>query len=279
MRMLFLVEVKQVQPIEIGKLALAQPTAAAANQRSFFAVGLHKAGSSLLADLFHRLAPGYRYVPYNLHQALYDLGLHAQDVAVPGNEFFRPFGLAYIGFRGWPPCHGLPDWARQRVVHLVRDPRDVMVSLYYSIARSHVSPALTEDTANLTRQFRDNRDYALSQGIDGFVLAWANKVCREYAETFDALRPANPRIWRYEDVIFNKVAWAKDMLRHLEMEPPPGDTLQQIIRPLDVLPSSEDPARHIRQVRPGDHRAKLAGATIEKLSETFAPILSRHGYA
>ena len=274
-----MVEVMQVHPIEIGKLDLAQPTAIAAHQRSFFAVGLHKAGSSLLTDLFHRLAAGYRYVPFNLHQALYDLGLHAQDVAVPGNEFFRPFGLAYIGFRGWPPSHSLPDCARQRVVHLVRDPRDVMVSLYYSIAKSHASPVLTEDTANLTRQFRDNRDYALRHGIDGFVLAWANKVYREYTETYDVLRPANPRIWRYEDVIFDKVAWVKDMLRHLEMEPPSSDILQQIIRPLDVLPSTEDPARHIRQVRPGDHRAKLSGATIEKLSEAFAPILSRHGYA
>lgn len=268
----------EVHPVQIGKLGLALPTPVAANQKSFFAVGLHKAGSSLLTDLFGRLALGYRYVPYNLHQALYDLGLHAQDVVVPHNEFFQPFGFAYIGFRGWPVSHSVPDWSKQRVVHLVRDPRDVMVSLYYSVAKSHISPALTADTANLTKQFRDNRDSALALGIDGFALAWANKVYREYTETFDVLQPATPRIWRYEDVIFNKVVWVKEMLRYLEMEPPPNHILEQIIRPLDVVPKSEDPERHIRQVRPGDHRAKLADATIEELSETFAPILSRHGY-
>lgn len=269
----------EVQPVQISTLGLALPTPVAANQKSFFAVGLHKAGSSLLTDLFGSLAAGYRYVPYNLHQALYDLGLHAQDVVIPSGGVFQPFGIAYTGFRGWPVTHSLPDWSKHRVVHLVRDPRDVMVSLYYSVAKSHISPALNANTASLTKQFRDNRDAALSLGIDGFALAWANKVYREYTETFDILRPATPRIWRYEDVIFNKVAWVREMLRYLGMEPPPDHVLEQIIRPLDVLPKSEDPGRHIRQVKPGDHRAKLAGATIEKLSETFALILSRHGYA
>lgn len=267
-----------VQPVHVGKLSLALPTPVAANQRSFFVVGLHKAGSTLLTDLFRRLAVGYRYVPYNLHQALYDLGLSAPNVVVPHGEVFQPFGFAYIGFRGWPASHSLPDWSKERVVLLVRDPRDVMVSLYYSIAKSHMSPRVTADTANLRKQFQDDRESALALGLDGFALAWANKIYREYTETFEVLRPANPRVWRYEDVIFNKVAWVKEMLRYLGMEPPPNHILEQIIRPFDVLPNSEDPERHIRQVKPGDHKAKLAKATIEELSETFAPILSRHRY-
>ena len=92
------------------------------------------------------------------------------------------------------------------------------------------------------------------------------------------LQPAGPKIWRYEDVIFSKVLWVKDMLRFLGMEPPPADVLSEIIRPFDVFPDDEKPEEHIRQVKPGDHKAKLASATIERLSERFAPVLKMYGY-
>ena len=153
-----------------GRLGLALPTAISPSQKSFFVVGLHKAGSTLLTNLFSRLALGYRYVPYNLHQAIYDRSLLNQDVSISPEDFFEPFGYAFIGFRGWNRGHGLPSWSKQRVVQLVRDPRDVLVSMYFSISMSHTVPRSTMQREAFDRVRRIAREL----DIDGFVLKCAN---------------------------------------------------------------------------------------------------------
>lgn len=275
-----MVEEECPEPTDISQLALTLPGAVAANQKSFFVVGLHKAGSTLLTEMFRKLARGYRYVPYNLHQDILELGLRPPDVVIQPDAFFQPFGYAFIGFRGWDPGHALPIWSRQRVVLLVRDPRDVLVSMYYSIAMSHIAPTgSSERSAKLRTLFEEDRRTSAELDVDGFALAWADRVYKEYADTLDALQPAAPKVWRYEDVIFNKLPWVKDMLCFLGMEPPPDDILREIIRPFDVIPDREQPEKHIRQVKPGDHKAKLAAATIEQLTARFAPVLRTFGYS
>ncbi len=46
----------------------------------------------------------------------------------------------------------------------------------------------------------------------------------------------------------------------------------------DVVPRSENEAKHIRQVTPGDGMRKLQPETIEKLNELFEPQLAYFGY-
>lgn len=77
--------------------------------------------------------------------------------------------------------------------------------------------------------------------VDEFALASAGRVYREYVDTLGKLQPSAPKVWRYEDVIYEKVAWARAMPQFLGIEPPPKHVLQEIVRQFYVLPGDEDP--------------------------------------
>ncbi len=237
---------------------------------SLFIVGLVKSGSTLLNRLMKPLAEGAGYnfdAPANT--------VRQQGVKLRGaRPDFQPEGHAYGGFRNlpWP----LPEFAAGRTVFLARDPRDALTSLYFSVAYSHRPPGTGADGA-LLRKFQARRMRALDQPIDAFVLAEAPKQAETIAETLRHL-PAGTRRYAYETVIFDKLAWARDMMAYLGLELA-DRRLAAIVERQDVIPAVEAPRDHIRRVTPGDHRDKLAPATIARLDDILQPVMSALGYA
>jgi hypothetical protein len=186
---------------------------------------------------------------------------------------FEPSGHAYGGFRNLP--WRLPDFAADRTVLLVRDPRDALTSLYFSVAYSHRPPGATDGSAML-RAFEARRVTALTIPIDTFVLDQAGAHARLIEKTL-ANAPAH-RLYRYEDVIFDKLAWVEDMLAYFRLSSPRPLVLR-IVERANVVPTEEAPLEHIRRVTPGDHRDKLRPETIAALDDRLGPILRRFGYS
>ncbi|MBA3810890.1 MAG: hypothetical protein H0X27_04445 [Caulobacteraceae bacterium] len=235
---------------------------------SIFIVGLVKSGSTLLNRIMRPLCQtaGLRFsAPANDAR---QRGIELADVEVT----FEPEGQAYGGFRNlpWP----LPDFAANRTVFLVRDPRDALTSLYYSVAYSHGAPGSTDGTAMLER-FERRRAKVRAMTIDAFVLGEAAALARLIEKTLGRL-PAHRR-YRYEDVIFDKQAWALDMLGYLGLSVSER-RVAKVVGRNDLVPAREDPQAHIRRVTPGDHRAKLQARTIAGLDDRLAGVLERLGY-
>lgn len=235
---------------------------------SIFIVGLVKSGSTLLNRIMRPLSEGaglrFRSPANDARQR----GLELADVEVA----FEPEGQAYGGFRNlpWP----LPEFAAGRTVFLVRDPRDALTSLYFSVAYSHGPPGSAEGTTMLER-FERRRAAVRAMTIDAFVLGEAAALIRVAEETLGHL-PAHRR-YRYEDVIFDKQTWALDMMSYLGLSPP-RRRVASIVGRNDVVPALEDPQAHVRRVTPGDHREKLKAETIAQLDDRLAGVLERLGY-
>lgn len=235
---------------------------------SIFIVGLIKSGSTLLNRLMRPLseAAGFHFnAPANDFRRK---GLELRDAKVT----FDPVGQAYGGFRHlpWP----LPDFAANRTVLLVRDPRDALTSLYFSVAYSHGPPGST-DTTLLLRKFEARRAKARAMTIDAFVLDEVGAFAALAEKTIDHI-PAH-RLYRYEDVVFDKLPWTLDMLDYFGLSVPER-RVAAIVGRNDVRPSEEDPQAHVRRVTPGDHREKLKPQTIAALDHRLAPLLRRFGY-
>lgn len=234
---------------------------------------LPKAGSVLLERLvapMSRLAGlGWISVP----GALFARGLRDTDPRPELARVFVPRGYCYGGFRRFPLGFDIPILDACRRIFLVRDPRDMLVSHYFSLLLSHPMPGAGSAAEGFERQRRRVAEI----GIDEHVLEAARPYREMFAGYARVLDLPDTRLFRYEDVIFQKRRWVRDIADHFGWSIPDEDA-DAIADAQDILPEEERPSEHVRQVRPGNYRLKLRDATIARLNEIFADELERFGY-
>jgi hypothetical protein len=235
---------------------------------SIFIIGLLKSGSTLLNRIMRPICTASGLTFRSPANEMVERGLKLKDADID----FQPFEHAYGGFRDlpWP----LPDFAADRTILLVRDPRDALTSLYFSVAYSHVPPG-TAESPKLLRAFEARRARVREMAIDDFVLGEAENQERLIARTLEHL--PRHRLYRYEEIIFDKLAWAADMVEYLGLSPP-ARLVSTVVARNDLVPAEDAPLEHIRHVTPGDHRDKLRPETIAALDVRFERVMERLGY-
>ena len=160
--------------------------------------------------------------------------------------------------------------ADARVVLVLRDPRDVLTSRYYSVAYSH-SPK--DD------KFLRDRERAQRQGIDAFVRERLPEVLDQYRIYVDRQGDFPNRLsLRYEEMVEDFAAWLNRLAHHVSSNPDPG-LIAQLIEESDFATDKEDAYAHRRSVRPGNYLEKLQPETIAVVETAFGDILTRMGYA
>jgi Sulfotransferase domain len=177
------------------------------------------------------------------------------------------------------------------VLHL-RDPRDVLVSMFYSYCYIHQG----EVAANT-----GYRRAAAERGIDAFVLAKASEASSNYpgdygtgghVEDLIGTLPARYRHYidhlvgkpnvilvKYEDMVTDYRAWLGKFITPFPIENKPVLIEQLAAQSSQFFPRRPaDVSEHVRHVSPGDHKTKLKPATIRRLDEIFASTLDTLGY-
>jgi len=196
------------------------------------------------------------------------------DEVKPYLQLFRPHGFLYTVFGGL--IEGVPNIQDYRTVVMIRDPRDVLVSGYYSYSKSHAMPQSPTKAA----EFRAFRAKIIDQGIDDYVIEMSENNRWRMQQYID-LRRSCPTvcILKYEDMIADFPTWLDKLLTHCQWQISP--TLRdQLINEAAQAGSKkpEDKTNHRRQVTPGDHKRKLQDKTIEHLNEYFSEVLNEFGY-
>jgi hypothetical protein len=188
-------------------------------------------------------------------------------------HLFKPAGYLYTVFGGM--IEGIPALDRFKVVLVVRDPRDILVSDYYSIAYSHAIPKGEKKELYLSR-----REAALASSLDEHVLNNAEKLRAVFEKYELHLFPACPgvHVARYEDMVEDFAGWLEALLRGCGLDIPDAVRGRLIEGHEARRPKVEDINKHLRKGVPGEHREKLQRETIEKLNRLFAEPLSRFNY-
>lgn len=238
---------------------------------SFYVFALHKSGSTLLNAMLREALDGAGVPQIALSEHAFAAGLPENEITNP-ELFIFPQGYCYRGYREFPPYLRTFDISKNRKILLVRDPRDMLVSDYFSTAFSHELPRQGVVREQLARQ----RDYAQNVDINDYCLSQATVYKNEF-DGYHHLIDGEIRIYRYEDVIFAKCGWLADMLAYFEINVP-EQVMAAIAARHDVRPERENPGAHIRQVTPGNYRLHLNAATIDSLNRQFATELTRYGY-
>lgn len=238
---------------------------------------LHKCASVFTRDIFRALATDTALVPVNFDGLAFGGELTPAEreriFLRPSPELYPVRGYCFAPFRYFHA--GIPDISPYRVVLMLRDPRDVLVSFYFSMAQSHRTPA----AQTMSREILLNEREAASRcSIDQYVVEKAPEFVATY-ESYLAYVFGKPNVLftTYEQMIASFEPWLQSIINHCGFTPSSA-TIQSLVSAAKVGVETEDPSKHIRQVTPGDHRRKLKPETIAALNAQFVSVMDRLGY-
>jgi len=227
---------------------------------------LPKAGTILLNTLAKELVHNVGLRNVNVAAELFKFGIWSEDDFPPSvSDVFLSKGYCYGGITSFPNEYKISIFGKVKSILLVRDPRDMLVSSYYSVRYSHPEPG----TANGNKMKMPGREAVQKVEIDEYVInmmRWYQSKMMKYKQV---MQTNTLRLFRYEDVIYDKEKWVKDICEHFDWDIP-INIQRQIVAKNDIIPSHEDKMKHVRQVHPGNYKKKLKVETIRKLEETFA---------
>jgi len=190
-------------------------------------------------------------------------------------HIFKPNGYLYSVFGGM--IEGILELEKYIIVLMVRDPRDVLVSGYYSIAYSHKTPNQRSDKYE---EFIESRKTAKELTIDEHVVAKSKSLYDNLHRYKTLLLDKYPNVYvtTYEDMISDFQGWLNNLLNNCYLKIN-NELLQLLVEENDLLqPKKEDIHKHIRKGKSGDYKEKLRLETIEYLNVKFSPILAKYGY-
>ncbi len=257
-----------------------QVDAAAPERPAWFVLGVRKSGSSMFnravkllakfnavnwvdiaGDLFENNVPAPRWSPLTPPEGL----------IVGGN--------CYGGFRDLPI--GLtrdPVFQAATKVLLVRDPRDAIVSEYFSTRGTHSLPKFAEDGDEGAKEdLLRRREAAQAVTVEDFARSEGQRMADTVERYIPLIGDPNLLVLRYEDIIFDKAAMVRKVAGHFGWTVGDGQ-VGAILKWIDVVPEEENPDAFIRKVTPGDHREKLSDETIATLDRVLGRAMEAFGY-
>ncbi len=254
--------------------------------RNVIAFTTHKAGSMLLHRVLKDISELNRIRFFSPNKAQLPF-----DRMFAGHDFMAKKCGCFGPIRFFVPSTAIAD--ASVILHL-RDPRDVLVSMFYSYCYMHAG--------EIEAQTGYRKEVA-EAGIDRFVLEMVSEPFYGYRGDYgigsrykkhvgtvldryerylaELLGRANTMVVSYEEMVGSFPSWLEKVVDAFDLNDPAETRAVVAARHANSVAAEEkeDVWSHKRKVTPGDHREKLRAETIRELDRIFAPVLDRLGYS
>lgn len=190
-------------------------------------------------------------------------------------HIFKEKGYLYSVLAGM--IKGMPNLDKYKVVLVVRDPRDILVSSYYSTAYSHSVP---DGIGDKRENFLKIREGARNSTIDDYVISRSDGVLKIFLRYKNLLLNNYPHVYltKYEEMAENFDDWLNSLLNYCQLNIS-EDIIKELTEENDrIRPREENIYRHLRKGQPGDYKEKLKPETICHLNAKFSSILADFNY-
>lgn len=191
------------------------------------------------------------------------------------HHIFKRHGYMYSVFGGM--LEGVPCLEEYKIVFVVRDPRDILVSEYYSISLSHIAPVTTGNKHN---DFKTKRKNATESTIDEYVIAHSDRVYAVFYRYQELLldKYENVYLTSFEAMLSDFDRWLNNLIFYCELDVD-MTTRESLTRENAASkPDKEDIEQHLRKGIVGDYKQKLKPETIEYLNKKLSSVLVRYNY-
>ena len=181
-----------------------------------------------------------------------------------------------------------PDIDKYKIALHLRDPRDVLVSMFFSYCYKKEKRTIFEKVL---------RQIILLKGIDRFVLSltqnipkvkrhgtgrsiFMGNILERYVSYVKHL-VGKPHVilLRYEDMVANFPEWLEKLIALFDISKN-NPLVLKLVKKHDksFTVDTEKKTLHKRQCAHGDYKVKLKKKTISELNERFADVLEKLGY-
>lgn len=232
-----------------------------------FVFTVHKAASLGVYEVMRVVArkEGWPLHSANLKRA------NLTEPAEPGDTEFYQQLVGKTGLVGpvrMPVKLDKNEIEQDRIILHLRDPRDVLVSMFFSWSYSH--PGVNDSYREALRE----------KGVNAFALNNSALLKTKYEIYLNEyLSMPHTTLLRYEDFVLDRSQWLEKFLLASGVK----DGLRRYGRLAKKNSAEkvqrEDVNSHIRKATPGDFREKLAPETINGLNGEWQDILSTLKYA
>jgi hypothetical protein len=228
---------------------------------------LHKSASMFLFELFRELADQVHVPFHSVHNQPPDHG----NIPVDTTDSFILCPVRGFNFE----AYSFPSLDRLVRIVQIRDPRDILVSEYYSLGWRHTDSHWSDEE-------RERREAIQKIPIDEFVLTEAYTGKAPLVERMEPLLHADQisglTIVRYADMIENFPTWIATIVAATGAQPA-APLIELLVNSFENnFSPDEDAGGHKRRVTPGDHRNQLRPETILALNRKFERVLQPFGY-
>lgn len=256
-------------------------------RRNVIAYTTHKAGSMVLHRVLKDICELNRLRYYSPNESKTMLPF---DRMFAGHDFIAKKRGCFGPIRFFVPTKAVDE--ASIILHL-RDPRDVLVSMFYSYCFMHAG--------EIEAQTGYRKEVA-EAGIDRFVLDIVGPPFYEYRGDYgigsrykkhvgtvfdryerylmEVISRPNTTVVSYEEMVLAFPSWLEKIVGAFDL-PDPEETRTVVAarHANSVAAGEEDVWSHKRKVTPGDHREKLQSATVRQLDQVFAAALDKLGYS
>ena len=187
-------------------------------------------------------------------------------------HIFKKEGYLYSVFGGM--VENIEELDKYKIVLVTRDPRDILVSRYYSIGYHHGVPAKAGDKRD---KFLFERKKARESTIDDYVILESNRVHDTYSryQTLLLEKYRNTYLTTYEHMVTNFNSWLKSLIEYCEFNLS-NQWIQSLVEQHErKKPIKENIYTHLRKGKIGDHKEKLKPETIMYLDKKFKFIFNK----
>jgi hypothetical protein len=241
---------------------------------------LNKAATQYTGGILQQCAVENGMVPVNIHGYAFHTNFpYLDQLTVEEMEkyqhIFKPNGYLYSVFGGM--IEGISELEKYKIVLMIRDFRDVLVSEYYSTAHSHIAP---DKQGNKYDFFVKQRKKAKESSIDEYAVAESDRVYYTLQRYKTSLIDKYPNVYvtKYEEMINDFRDWLDKLLFYCDLNVGEEHFSALLEKNGRVRPKYEDIQKHVRKGKSGEYKEKLKKKTIEYLNAKFSPLLLTFGY-
>lgn len=244
-------------------------------EKSIFFFTLHKSASTLFGNVVLPHISNLRHI---------DFAAKIYSGELKKTPVFESYGYIYGPIRVWQerhnpeselllePCLKNDFLAAKKCLLFIRDPRDILVSFYYSVASTHG----ISDVPEIALLQNQRRAEAMELGLDAYCLKIAPKI-RENFLTLQRVHESckYSLLLRYEDLVQNFSPFSTQLRSFLDIHPESLQRLFDESRPLQ----NENLSGHKRSGAIEGFRNKLTKNTLSILNDQLRDILITFNYS